>query len=89
MAVFALRIDPAGTSVVIAVENFTGASVVNFGPAKNTSFTVDSDTEIMDTVSTGAGARNALERQPRKHAGRFLSPSRVRVCRRGVAGPHR
>jgi hypothetical protein len=43
-----------GTSVVITGTSFTGATRVNFGGVKATTFSVDSDGQITATVPTGA-----------------------------------
>jgi uncharacterized repeat protein (TIGR03803 family) len=45
---------PVGTSVVITGTSFTGATEVTFDCEKNTTFTVDSDTQITATVPAGA-----------------------------------
>jgi uncharacterized repeat protein (TIGR03803 family) len=45
---------PIGTSVVITGTSFTGATEVTFDCEKNTTFTLDSDTQITATVPAGA-----------------------------------
>lgn len=45
-----------GTSVLIVGTAFTGATAVNFGSAKATSFSVVSDTQITATSPAGAGS---------------------------------
>jgi uncharacterized repeat protein (TIGR03803 family) len=45
---------PAGTTVVITGNSFTGATEVNFAHQKKATFTVDSDTQITATVPAGA-----------------------------------
>jgi hypothetical protein len=45
---------PEGTPVTITGTSFTGANKVTFGGVKATVFSVDSDTQITDTVPTGA-----------------------------------
>ena len=44
-----------GTTVTITGTGFTGATTVNFGTTKATSFTVDSDTQITATSPAGTG----------------------------------
>jgi len=45
---------PEGTSVTITGNGLTQATKVNFGSAKPTAFTVDSDTQVTATVTPGA-----------------------------------
>jgi uncharacterized repeat protein (TIGR03803 family) len=45
---------PAGTTVIITGNSFTGATEVTFAVQKKATFTVDSDTQITATVPAGA-----------------------------------
>jgi uncharacterized repeat protein (TIGR03803 family) len=51
---FSPMTGPAGTSVIITENSFTGATEVTFPCEKKATFTVDSDTQITATVPAGA-----------------------------------
>jgi hypothetical protein len=55
---------PVGSTVLITGHSFTQATSVTFGGVKSISFTVNSDTQITATVSTGGNTGKVVVTTP-------------------------